>query len=338
MNQLADEMSELAPAYAGRAVLITGGLGFIGSNLAIRLARAGARVTIVDALLPAYGGSRFNVEPVRDRVRVCITDLRNRNELRESVEGQEVVFNLAGQSSHLSSMTDPTTDLAINCESQLVLLETCRSAAPGARLVLASTRQVYGRPQHLPVDESHPTHPVDINGVHKIAAESYYRLYRDVYGMDSVILRLTNTYGPRLDVRSPDKGVVGVFLRQALTGQTLRLFGSGEQRRDFNYVDDVVNALLLAGHHPGVLGDTFNLGHPSSYSLRDFVDVLHELTGCRVESIEFPNDQRAIDIGDYYSDFQRLHQRTGWRPHVDLREGLARTLEFFRQHPSQYLT
>lgn len=327
-----------AETYAGQAVLITGGLGFIGSNLAIRLATAGARVTIVDALLPAYGGTRFNIEPVQHRVQVNISDLRDRIGLRELVRGQQVVFNLAGQASHLSSMTDPTTDLAINCESQLTLLETCRRHCPEARLVLASTRQVYGRPQHLPVDEAHPTVPVDINGVHKIAAESYYRLYREVHGMASVILRLTNTYGPRIDLRSPDKGVVGVFLRQALAGQTLRLFGSGLQRRDFNYVDDVVDALLLAGHHPTVVGGTFNLGHPKTYSLRDFVDLLHELTGCRVEQIPFPADQLAIDIGDYYSDFHRLHGLTGWQPVVDLREGLARTLEFVRQHAAEYLS
>lgn len=330
-------MPTIAERYADKRVLVTGGLGFIGSNLAIALVEAAAKVTIVDAMLPAYGAKLFNIEPVRERARVNISDLRDAVGLGYLVSGQDIIFNLAGQASHLSSMAAPLTDLAINCQAQLTLLESCRKLNPRARLVLASTRQVYGRPQRFPVDEEHPTVPVDINGVHKIAAESYYRLYRDVHGLPTVILRLTNTYGPRADLQSPDKGVVGVFLRQALGGETLRLFGSGGQRRDFNYVEDVVNALLYAGADDSLIGGTFNLGHRKTYSLLQLAEMLHALTGCGYEMVPFPADQLAIDIGDYYSDFSKFHAQTGWEPLVDLEEGLAATLAFARQHAEIYL-
>jgi UDP-glucose 4-epimerase len=327
----------LAERYAGKRVLVTGGLGFIGSNLALALAQHGAEVTLLDALLPAYGGQLLNVEPIRDRVRISLSDLRDADRLRDVVAGQEMIFALAGQMSHLRSMRDPVTDLEINCHSQLSLLECCRAVNPEAALVLASTRQVYGRPQYLPVDEAHPTLPVDVNGVHKLAAEMYYRLYWQVHGLRTVTLRLTNTYGPRMDLSSPDKGVLGVFLRQALTGETLRVYGSGEQRRDFTYVDDVVEALLLAGICEQVTGKAFNLGHPQPYSLLAFARLLQTLTGCRYECIPFPEDQRAIDIGDYWGDFSRFHTLTGWNPAVNLGDGLQRTVAFFRAHAEHYL-
>jgi nucleoside-diphosphate-sugar epimerase len=205
------------------------------------------------------------------------------------------------------------------------------------RVVLASTRQVYGRPLRLPVDETHPTVPVDINGVHKIAGESYHLLYQRVHRLQTVILRLTNTYGPRMDLVNSDKGVIGLFVRQALRGETIRIFGSGEQRRDFNYIDDVVEALLLAGESDNVVGNIFNLGHPGPRSLLDFVSILQRITGCRFERVAFPEDHRAIDIGDYYGDFTKFHSRTGWQPETDVSAGLERTIAFFQQHRDEYL-
>jgi UDP-glucose 4-epimerase len=330
-------VSSVADSYAGMRVLVTGGLGFIGSNLAIALVHGGAEVTVLDALLPAYGGQLFNVDPVRDRIRVEQSDLRDAPAVRRAVAEQTVIFCLAGQMSHLSSMRDPLTDLEVNCRAQLSLLEACRNENPAAKLVLASTRQVYGRPQRIPVDETHPTRPVDINGIHKLAAEMYYGLYGTVHGLRTVILRLTNTYGPRMDLRSHDKGVASVLLRNALTGRPLQLFGTGQQRRDFNYVTDVVDALLQAGAGENLTGGCFNLGHPQPHSLLELVQLLQQLTGCRYECVPFPADQEAIDIGDYAGDFSKFHALAGWAPQIDLRRGLAETVGFFRAHAARYL-
>jgi UDP-glucose 4-epimerase len=318
-------------------VLITGGLGFIGSNLTISLARLDARVTVVDSMIPAYGGNLANVEPVRDRIHVNFSDIRDRHSMAWLVRGQDLIFSLAGQLSHIDSMRDPFTDLEINCRSQLALLETCRQLAPGVRIVFASTRQLYGRPEYLPVDERHPTRPIDVNGINKLAAEMYYSLYHEVYGMRTINLRLTNTYGPRMDLNSDAKGFLGLFLRKALLGERIRLFGDGGQKRDFNYVDDVVEALLVAGLAEGIEGRSFNLGFPRAYSLLNVVETLAELTGVEHECVPFPPDHKAIDIGDYYADFSAWREATGWAPQTDLRDGLEQTLAFFRRHRDDYL-
>jgi nucleoside-diphosphate-sugar epimerase len=318
-------------AWSGRSVLVTGGVGFIGSNLALRLVELGARVTLVDSMLPQYGARIENIEPVRDRVRVNFSDVRDPHSLRYLVGEQEVIFSLAGQVSHSQSMEDPLTDLEINCKSQLSLLECCRQRNPAAKIIFASTRQLYGRPRYLPVDENHPCVPVDVNGINKLAAEMYFTLYHQVHGIDTVSLRLTNTYGPRMDLANDHKGFAGIFLRRALRGETIRIYGSGQQRRDFNHVDDVVEALLRAATTPGLSGQTFNLGHPRPYSLLEFVDVLRRFATFDIESVPFPPDAEAIDIGDYYGDFGRFRDATGWEPRVDLEVGIERTLDYYRK-------
>ena len=324
-------------AFAGRRILVTGGVGFIGSNLALALVREGADVTLLDSMLPAHGANLFNVEAIRERVTLNFADVRDKSSLDYVVRDQDVIFSLAGQVSHLRSMVDPETDLEINCRSQLSLLEACRANNPRVRIVFASTRQVYGRPERLPVSESHPCRPVDVNGINNLAAEMYYGLYHDVYGVEAVSLRLTNTYGPRMDLRTGDKGFVGVFLRRALEGGTIDVYGSGKQRRDFNYIDDVVDALLLAAHGPLLGGKVFNLGFPASYSLLELVVILEGLTGCTHRVLPFPAELEAIDIGDYCGDFQLFHEATGWSPRVTLDEGMARTVDFFRRHRRDYL-
>jgi len=317
--------------WSGRPVLVTGGLGFIGSNLALRLVELGARVTLVDSMLPQYGARVENIEPVRDRLHVNFSDVRDRHSLRYLVGGQEVIFSLAGQVSHSESMRDPLTDLEINCVSQLSLLECCRQKNSSAKVVFASTRQLYGRPRYLPVDEDHPCAPVDVNGINKLAAEMYYTLYQQVHGTDTVSLRLTNTYGPRMDLANQNKGFAGIFLQRALRGETIQIYGSGQQKRDFNYVDDVVEALLLAATTSGLSGQTFNLGHQRSYTLLEFVDVLRRFATFDVELVSFPTDAAAIDIGDYYGKFERFRHATGWEPRVDLEVGLQRTLDHYRK-------
>jgi UDP-glucose 4-epimerase len=321
---------------SGRRVLILGGMGFIGSNLAIRLVERGDEVTIVDSMLPQYGGNLANVEPVRGQVKVNFSDIRDRYSLDYLVRGVDVIFSVAGQTSHIESMTDPMTDLAINCQSQLSILESCRRHNPQARIVYASTRQLYGRPSYLPVDEDHPVVPVDVNGINKLAAEEYYRLYTQVHGLRCVSLRLTNTYGPRQHLRGDTQGFAGIFIRKAIDGELIRVFGTGQQRRDFNYIDDVVEAFILASECDALLGGAWNLGATGHYSLLEFVELLGRHTEFEFELVPFPPELKAIDIGDYYSDFSRFSARTGWEPKVDLEEGLGRTVDYFRGRAELY--
>jgi nucleoside-diphosphate-sugar epimerase len=325
-----------ADAFDGRRVLVTGGLGFLGSNLAIRLVRLGARVTLLDSLIPHFGGALANVAPVRDALVVNISDMRDPNSLDILVEGQDYIFNLAGQVSHGDSMRDPQLDLGVNCVSTMNLVESCRKHNSAARMLYTSTRQVYGRPQKLPVTEEHPTLPIDVNGINKLAAEYYHLLYHATYGIRSTVLRLTNTYGPRQQIRNNRQGFASVFLRQALRGETISLYGGGGQLRDFNYVDDVVNAMLLAITNEACLGQTFNLGSEKSYSLIQFVDTLKKFCKFKVESVPFPDDKKIIDIGDYYGDFSKFEARTRWRPRVELEEGLEQTIAFYREHKDIY--
>jgi len=329
-------MTDAAAFYGGRKVLVTGGLGFIGSNLALRLAAAGAEVTVADALIPEFGGRRENIAPAADRIRARIVDLRDEAALPPLVRGQEFVFHLAGQVSHGDSMRDPELDLGVNCVSTINLVETCRRCNPQARLLYTSTRQVYGIPRTLPVGEEHPTLPIDVNGINKLAAEYYHLLYDRTYGLKSVVLRLTNTYGPRQQIRNNRQGFIGILIRQALRGEELQVYGTGRQIRDFNYVDDVVEALLRAAATDACYGRVFNLGAPRHYSLLEFVALLERLAGARWRIVPFPDDRRIIDIGDYYGDYSRFAAATGWQPAVDLPEGLERTLAFYREHKDEY--
>lgn len=326
----------LADAFHGRNVLVTGGLGFLGSNLAIKLAGYGAHVTLLDSLVPQFGGSFFNIAPVRHQVHVNISDMRDANSLDILVQGKDYIFNLAGQVSHGDSMRDPQLDLAVNCVSTMNLVEACRKHNPDVRMVFTSTRQVYGRPQTLPVGEDHPTVPIDVNGINKLAAEYYHLLYHKTYNVRSTVLRLTNTFGPRQQIRSNRQGFAGIFVRLALRGEKISLFGGGEQRRDFNYVDDVVSALLLAAVTPGCYGNVYNLGSTKAYSLIDFVEALKRHCQFAVETIPFPQERGLIDIGDYYGDFSRFKAATGWHPEIDLEEGLAKTIAFYREHKEVY--
>ncbi len=326
----------LADAFDSRNVLITGGLGFLGSNLAIKLAGYGAKVTILDSLIPQFGGSTHNIEPVRERVTVNISDMRDPNSLDILVRDRDYIFNLAGQVSHGDSMRDPQLDLAVNCVSTMNLVEACRKFNPTARLLYTSTRQVYGRPQRLPVAEDHPTVPIDVNGINKLAAEYYHLLYHTTYGVRSTVLRLTNTFGPRQLLRGNRQGFAAIFIRLALRGETIELYGGGSQLRDFNYVDDVTRAMLLAVTNNACLGKVFNLGSPRACSLVDFVEILKRFCSFRVRSVPFPEDKKIIDIGDYYGDFSKFHAATGWTPSVELAAGLERTIAFYREHKEAY--
>ena len=323
--------------YRGKQVMVTGGLGFIGSNLARRLVELGAAVVVVDALIPNFGGNRENLAGFEDRLKIHIVNLSEAKILSALVTGIDVVFNLAGQVSHLDSMSDPLTDLEANARAQIVLLEACRQFAPQARVAFASTRQIYGKPAYWPVDERHPLHPVDVNGIHKMAAEAYHTLYHEVYGLWTVSLRLTNTYGPRMRVMDARQTFLGLWLRRALEDQPLEVWGGGQQR-DLTYVDDVVEAFLCAVANPRTAGGVYNLGGCPPVRLTELAQALIGIAGGgTILTKEFPAARKRIDIGDYYADDRRFRAATGWAPKVMLAEGLERSVAYYRERLGAYV-
>jgi UDP-glucose 4-epimerase len=323
--------------FSGKRVLITGGLGFIGSTLARQLADLGAQVTLVDNMLPNYGGNLFNIAGYEERLRVNIADVRDPYSMSYLIQGQDFLFNLAGQTSHLDSMQDPYTDLEINCRSQLSILEACRNHNPGVRVLYASTRQLYGKPQRLPVDEAHLLQPVDVNGINKMAGEWYHILYNNVYGIRCTSLRLTNTYGPRMRVRDARQTFLGIWLRRLIEAKPILVYGDGTQKRDLNYVSDVIEAMLLAVTNEHAFGRVFNLGSEEVVSLYELAQLLVELNnGGEISLVPFPTDRKAIDIGDYYGDFRRAKEELGWTPRFALRDGLATALEYYRKFGSEF--
>lgn len=323
--------------FDGRRVLITGALGFIGSNLAWRLAELGAKVLAVDSLIPEYGGNLFNIAGLENRVQVNISDVRDAHSMRYLVQGQDYLFNLAGQTSHMDSMNDPDADLEINCRAQLSILEACRKYNPAIKIVFASTRQLYGKPDYLPVDEKHLLRPVDVNGINKMAGEWYHILYNNVYGIRSCALRLTNTYGPRMRIKDARQTFLGVWIRLVVEGKPFEVW-EGHQLRDFTFVDDAVEAFLLAAANEKANGEIFNLGGDSVVSLKELADLVVEMNGAgEYLTRTYPPDRKRIDIGDYYADFGRIRSTLGWQPRTNLREGLRQTLEFYREHLPKYL-
>lgn len=317
--------------------LITGGLGFIGSNLARRLLELGAEVTLIDSLIPEYGGNPANIADIKDRVTVNIADVRDPHAMEHLLKGRDVLFNLAGQTSHMDSMSDPHTDLEINAKAQLSILEACRRHNPDIRIVFAGTRQIYGKPDYLPVDEDHPVRPVDVNGINKVAGEWYHLLYHQVYGIRSSVLRLTNTYGPAMRIKDARQTFLGIWVRLLLEGKPIEVWG-GEQLRDFTYVDDCVEALLLAACREQAFGRVYNLGGDRVVSLREAAELLVKANGAGEFVIrEFPAERKKIDIGDYYSDDRRIRSELGWQPGVSLEEGFARTLSYYRTRLAEYL-
>jgi UDP-glucose 4-epimerase len=323
--------------FNGARVLITGGLGFIGSNLARRLDSFGAVITVVDSLIPDYGGNLHNIEGLQDRLQVNVSDVRDTHSLRYLVQGKDYLFNLAGQTSHLDSMRNPMPDLEINCQAQLSILETCRAYNPKIKIVFASTRQIYGRPNHLPVTEDHPINPVDVNGINKMAGEKYHLLYSDLYGIPATALRLTNTIGPRMRIKDARQTFVGLWVRQLIEGKPIEVWG-GKQLRDFTDVEDAVDAFLLAAASPSTNGQVYNLGGPEVLDLETLAKMMVEINGSGEYAIrEFPSERRAIDIGDYYSDFSKIRTELGWTPQRTLRDTLKSTLLYFRQDLAHYL-
>ncbi|MDH5645693.1 MAG: NAD-dependent epimerase/dehydratase family protein [Candidatus Heimdallarchaeota archaeon] len=323
--------------YSEKKVLITGGLGFIGSNLARALVSMGADVTVVDSLIPQYGGNEFNIVDIRDKVTVNVCDVRDPFAMAYLIKDKDYLFNLAGQTSHLDSMTDPQTDLDINANAQLSILEVCRKENTKIKIIFASTRQLYGKPSYLPVDEKHPIRPVDVNGINKLAGEWYHLLYNNVYGIRACALRLTNTYGPGMRVKDARQTFLGIWVRLLIEGKPIKVFGDGMQLRDFNYVDDCVEALLMTGASDIANGKVYNLGSKEIIGLKDLAAMMVTMGyGGEFELVPFPLERKAIDIGDYYSDFSLITEELGWSPKINLKEGIQRSLEYYKEHYSHY--
>jgi len=325
-------------SFHAKNILITGGLGFIGSNLARALADCGSRITVVDSLIPEYGGNPFNLDGYEDRIRINIADIRDSFSMAYLVQGQDYLFNLAGQTSHIDSMKDPFVDLDINCRSQLFILEACRKHNPSIKIVYASTRQIYGRPESLPVNENHPLRPTDVNGINKMAGEFYHILYSQVYGIRSCVLRLTNTYGPRMRVKDARQTFLGVWIRNLIQNKPIEVWGDGQQTRDFNFVDDVITVLMLAALSEKSGGEVYNLGGPEHINLKELATLMIKIYGKGdYRLIPFPSDRKVIDIGDYYADYSKIQEDLQWSPTALLMEGLSKTLGYYSLCLDRYL-
>lgn len=324
--------------YNNTNVLITGGLGFIGSNLARRLVMEGANVTIVDSLIPAYGGNLFNIRDYKDKVTINISDVRDPYSIEYLIRGKDYLFNLAGQTSHVDSMDNPYIDLEINAKAQLSILEACKKENRDVKIVFASTRQLYGKPDYLPVDEKHPIRPVDVNGINKLAGEWYHLLYNNLFGIRSCALRLTNTYGPGMRIKDARQTFLGIWIRNLLEEVPLKVFGDGLQLRDFNYVDDCVEALIRAGVNDVTNGKIYNLGSKEVINLISLAKMMSEMSkNGSYEIVPFPKERKIIDIGDYYSDYSLIEKDLGWKPFTTLRHGLTKTIEYYSKSISEYI-
>ena len=324
--------------FKNKEVLITGGLGFIGSNLTIRLVELGANVTVIDSMIPEYGGNIKNIESVKDKITINYSDIRDEYSVKYLIQQKDYLFNLAGQTSHIDSMINPFQDLEINAKSQLSILEACKKYNSAIKIVFASTRQLYGKPQYLPVDELHPIIPVDVNGINKLSGESYHLLYNEVYNIDACVLRLTNTYGPRLRVKDARQTFLGIWIRTVLENKPFLIFGNGEQVRDYNYVDDVVDAFLLAALSEKSNGKIYNLGDENPISLNTTAKILiQENKNGESKLVPFPEDRKNIDIGDFYGDFKKIKNDLGWSPKVSFQEGIRKTIAYYKENLNYYI-
>jgi UDP-glucose 4-epimerase len=321
----------------GKRALITGGMGFIGSNLAIALVERGVQVTIVDAMLPGYGGNLFNIEPIRNRVTVNFCDIRDVNVMNYLVKDQDFIFHLAGQVDHILSLTDPFPDIDINIKGTAVLMEACKHHNPAARVIYTGTRGQYGPAVSLPVSETAPTHPKGIYEISRLTAEKIIQVYHYVHGISGALLRLTNIYGPRAQMMHSRYGVVNWFVRLAIDDETIKVFGDGQIKRDFVYVDDCVQAMLMAAACAEASGEVMNVGidHPTNFV--ELAEMVTSVAGSgRWEFAPFSPERKAQEPGDFYSDISRIRRILGWEPTTSLHVGLSQTVDYYRKYKSNY--
>lgn len=323
--------------FKGKEVLITGGLGFIGSNLSIELVKQGAHVTIVDNMLPRQGSNLFNIREIEDKVRVNISDIRSQLSMNHLVKGKDYVFHLAGQVNHVDSMRNPLQDLEINCVGTLALLEALRHHNRKAKVIFAGTRGEYGASVKLPVDEEHPTNPKGIYAVTNLTAEKMVLVYDDIFGIKGVCLRITNTYGPRHHMMHDEYGVFNWFIRKALDNEEIPVFGDGRILRDFLYVKDLVSCMLMTAQTDDAYGKVFNVGTGVPVSFIDLAKRIVKIAGTgKVAYTEFTQERKEVEPGDYYADISRIRKIVGWFPKVSLDQGIKQTIDFYRKYKKEY--
>ncbi len=329
--------AEVLRSFQGKRVLITGGAGMLGSSIALRMVEAQAHVRILDAMLPSYGGNLFNLNGVLKEIEFIQGDLQDRETVLKCVEGAQVIFNLAAQVSYIDSNKDLITDLDINCKAQINLLEACQKAGTRPKIVFASSRFVYGKIEYNPVDERHPFNCLSIYGIHKLVAEKYHKFFTLQHGIPTVSLRIANPYGPRQQMKHSKYGIVNWFVRQALEGKPLTVYGDGLQKRDYVYVEDVAWAFLYAAASDRTNGNFYNVGSGAGTAFREMAHLVAELVpGTRVVHTDWNLENQLVETGDYVTDISKIQQDAGWAPQVPLREGVARTLDFYRRHRDLY--
>ena len=332
-----DNDNRWAEALKGKHILITGGLGMIGSTIAHKLVSAGAKVTLVDACIEPYGANEFNIHGIKNAVNISITDIRDKEAIKHLVRGQNVIFNLAGQISHNDSMHDPFLDADINYIGHLNVLENVRMFNPEAVILFSGSRLQYGRIESNPVNENHPMRPRTPYALNKAAAENMYMFYHNIHGVRSVALRISNPYGPRSQMKHSKYSIINWFIRQALDNKTIRVFGDGAQMRDYIYVDDLADVFIAAAAYAGCVGQAFNVGSGVGARFRDMVETVVQVVGSgRVEKVPWPDDYINVETGDYVADIGKIKRATGWRPRVNLTEGVARTVEYYRKYGPRY--
>jgi UDP-glucose 4-epimerase len=323
--------------FAGKSVLITGGMGFIGANLAIELSRLGANVTILDAMIPDYGGNEFNIAPVTDKVRVNYCDIRDETAVTYLVRGKDYIFHLAGQVCHLMSLSNPFPDIEMNITGTAILMEACRKFNKDAIVVYTGTRGQYGPSVSLPVNEEAPTNPKGIYEISNLTAEKIIKVYNDVHGIRSVLLRLSNIYGPRSQMRHSRFGVCNWFVRLAMDHENIQVFGDGGILRDFCFVDDCVDAILRVAAVEEAAGEIFNIGSDIPVSFLELVKTIITVAGCgQWQFAEFSAERKAQEPGDFYSDISKIERFTSWRPATSLEVGLAKTVAYYKDHGAHY--
>ncbi len=320
----------------GKKVLVFGGAGMIGSAVSRLLVKDGAEVTIVDAMLPMYGGNLFNIESIRDEVNFIKGDIRNNDLVQRVVKGADIIFNLAAQVSYVDSSSDPHLDMDINCRGHLNILEACRHMNPDAVLVFSSSRFVYGSIDYNPVDERHPFNCLSIYGIHKLACEKYHKFYSMAYGLRSIVFRIANPYGPGQQMKHGKYGIVNWFIRKAMEGDVLTIYGEGTQKRDYIFVDDLAEAMVLASMKVDSRHQVFNIGCGMGVTFREMVDSIADITGAKISHVEWPKDRYFVETGDYITDITHLRSKIAWEPKIELREGIKLTWDYYRQYKEKY--
>lgn len=324
-------------SFKNKKVMVTGGLGFAGSNLAIRLVELGADVLVVDNMLPRQGGNLFNIEPVKDRIKVNISDIRNETSMNHLIRGMEYVFHMAGQVNHVESVKNPLKDLSINVEGTLVIMEALRMHNPEARVIFTGTRGEYGSSLKLPVAENHAINPIGIYAITNFAAERIVLTYHNLHHIRSVCLRITNTYGPRHQMVHDEYGVFNWFIKKAMDNEVIPLFGDGRILRDYLYIDDLTESLIKVALNDSAYGEVYNIGSGIPLSFVNLAKKIIEIAGSgKVEYTDFTTERKALEPGDYYADITKIRDMTGWQPEVSLEEGIKRTIDYYKRYKKYY--